>query len=356
MIDSAQILLDGAMSPILQFVLPPELEAHEPPEYRGIRRDHVRLLVLCRAGGQITHTRFDALGDFLRAGDLLVVNDSRTLPALLQSRDENGQPVEVRLARRRTSDCWDVLLLNGRTHIGREGMRLDFGQSLQGEVLGRRVDLPFLWQLRFDQNGVQLVDSIYRIGEPVRYSYVNSALPLDLYQTVYAKVPGSVEMPSAGRPLSWQLLLELKRKGIGLTSIQLHTSLSSTRDDAIDARHPIYEEEFQVMTTTAEAVNHTNSRGGRVIAVGTTVVRALETVTRLDGTVEAGHGMTRLHIDSSCMLRAVDGLLTGFHEPQASHLEMLTAFVAPLFLERAYSEAISHKYLWHEFGDMNLII
>src|SRR5258707_82100 len=136
-------------SPV-QFVLPPELEAHEPAEFRGMRRDAVRLMVLDRESGAPIHTRFDALGDYLRAGDLLVVNDSRTLPALLRARDENGEPVEVRLAHRRAEDLWDVLLLNGRTHIGRAGMRLEFGQGLFAQILARRPDLPFLWRMKFE--------------------------------------------------------------------------------------------------------------------------------------------------------------------------------------------------------------
>jgi S-adenosylmethionine:tRNA ribosyltransferase-isomerase len=342
--------------PLVQFVLPPELEAHVPVELRGLRRDDVRLMALPRAAGEPIHTRFDALGEFLRAGDLLVVNDSRTLPGLLRARDEHGAPVEVRLAHRRAEDLWDALLLNGRTHIGRAGMRLDFGQELHARVLARRPDLPFLWRVQFDVCCGSLLDLIYRLGEPVRYSYVETALPLDLYQTVYAKSPGSVEMPSAGRPFTWELLLKLKRRGIGFASLSLHTGLSSTRDDVVDARHPNYDEEFEVPAATAQQVNETHARSGRVIAVGTTVVRALETAARADGSVAAARGWTRLRIHQDTRLRVVDGLLTGLHEPQASHLDLLSAFVEPKRLERAYQECITRGYLWHEFGDMNLIL
>jgi S-adenosylmethionine:tRNA ribosyltransferase-isomerase len=190
----------------------------------------------------------------------------------------------------------------------------------------------------------------------VRYNYVAHALPLDLYQTVYANVPGSVEMPSAGRPFSWELLLKLKRQGVDFVSLLLHTGLSSTRDDNVDATHPNYDEEYEVPYATALAVNETHARGGRVIAVGTTVVRALETVAREDGAVVAGSGRTRLHIDRNHKLRAVDGLITGLHEPQASHLDLLSAFVQPTRLQAAYLEAVERGYLWHEFGDMNLIL
>ena len=333
-----------------------ELEAHEPPEHRGLRRDHVRLLVLPRIEGEFIHSRFDALSAYLQAGDLLVVNNSRTLPGLLRAIDENGNTIEVRLAHRRTTDRWDVLLLNGRTHVGRAGMQLDFGQGLSAHIIQRRRDLPFLWQMEFDRCCTPLLDLIYRLGEPVRYTYVADALPLDLYHTVYAGEPGSVEMPSAGRPLTWELLLKLRRAGVGFAALSLHTGLSSTRDDVVDALHPNYDEEFHVPEITANAVNATRRQGGRVIAVGTTVVRALETAARPNGTVAAAQGWTRLHISHDHRLRAVDALLTGLHEPQASHLDLLRAFVEPARLQAAYLEAIEHRYLWHEFGDMNLII
>lgn len=340
----------------IRFLLPPELEAHEPPELRGLRRDQVRLMVLQRAGGKPNHTQFTALGEFLRPGDLLVVNKSRTLPGLLRARDQRGEAVEVRLAHRRSENVWDSLLLRDRTHVGTKGMRLDFGLGLAARVGGRGPDLPFLWQVEFNCCCMELLDYIYRLGEPVRYGYVRDALPIDLYQTVYAGEPGSVEMPSAGRALTWQALLDLKRRGVGYASITLHTGLSSTRDDAIDATHPKYEEEYDVPEPTAEAVNEAHRRAGRVIAVGTTVVKALETAALDDGTVSSRRGSTRLYINSGHKLLAVDGLLTGLHEPRASHLNMLSAFVDEGRLEAAYLEAVERGYLWHEFGDANLII
>jgi S-adenosylmethionine:tRNA ribosyltransferase-isomerase len=340
----------------VRFLLPPELEAHEPPEYRGLRRDQVRMMIIPRSQGAPIHTRFDAIGDYLMPGDLLVVNNSRTLPGLLRACDQRGDSIEVRLAQRRSDRRWDALLLNGRNHVGKEGMLLDFGGDLLARVDDRRQDLPFLWRLEFNYCCLDLLDRIYRLGEPVRYGYVKGAIPIDLYQTVYASEPGSVEMPSAGRALTWELLLKLKKRDIAMASLVLHTGLSSTRDDRIDATHPNYDEEYVVPLSTAQAVNRTRKRGGRVIAVGTTVVRAIETVARADGTVAAGHGRTRLLIDGNHRLKSIDGLLTGFHEPQASHLMLLTAFVEPFRLQSAYLEAIDKGYLWHEFGDMNLII
>ena len=342
--------------PVIQFELPPELEAHQPPELRGLRRDQVRLLVLPRFEGDSIHTQFDAIGDYLLPNDLLVVNNSRTLPAMLQAQDENGDEVEVRLAQRRADNLWDALLLHGRTHIGRSGMRLNFGQDLTARVIAPSEKQTFLWKVEFDRCCAELLDLIYRIGFPIRYSYVAKALPLDLYQTVYAAQPGSVEMASAGRPFTWELLLKLRRKGIDMAAISLHTGLSSTRDDAIDATHPNYEEEYDLPEATVQAIDNCHARHGRVIAVGTTVVRTLETVAEHSGVLATTHGWTKLHIAIGHQLRVVDALLTGMHEPESSHLDLLSAFVNPERLKAAYREAIEKRYLWHEFGDMNLII
>jgi S-adenosylmethionine:tRNA ribosyltransferase-isomerase len=343
--------------PWIEFEVPPELEAHEPPELRGLRRDQVRLLVLSRSADQPPiHTRFAEIGNYLRAGDLLVVNNSRTLPALLQAHDETGAHVEVRLAQRRAEDRWDALILSGRTHIGRSGMRLDFGENLTAQVIAPDPDLPFLWQVKFDICCAELLNLIYRVGGPIRYSYIAGALPLDLYQTVYAAAPGSVEMTSAGRPFSWELLLNLERRGIKLATISLHTGISSTRDDAIDATRPNYEEQYDLPESTVRAINVCHQSHGRVVAVGTTVVRTLETVAAQHDGLIAAQGWTRLHISAGHHLRVVDGLLTGLHEPKSSHLELLSAFIEPQRLKDVYLEAIEQGYLWHEFGDMNLIL
>jgi S-adenosylmethionine:tRNA ribosyltransferase-isomerase len=280
------------MSAPFTFVLPSELSAKEPPEQRGIRRDQVRLMVIKRTSKKIEHTRFDRIDNYLRPGDLLVFNSSRTR----------------------------------------------------------------LWRLRFTKSGTELVDFIYRLGKPIRYEYVSAPWDLDYYQTVYAKEPGSAEMPSAGRAFSWKLLLNLKRRGIDTAYLILHTGLSSYMDDELDAQHPASEEEYFVSATAADKINQARGSGGRIIAVGTTVVRALESVVDANGRVSEAHGYTQLKIDNLHQLRAVDGLLTGLHEPQASHLDLLSAFLPPEQIRAAYEEAIARKYLWHEFGDLNLIL
>jgi S-adenosylmethionine:tRNA ribosyltransferase-isomerase len=190
----------------------------------------------------------------------------------------------------------------------------------------------------------------------VRYEYVGAPWKLDDYQTIFATEPGSAEMPSAGRPFTWRLVFDLARRGVRTASIVLHAGLSSYLDDALDALSIAPEEEYRVDDAAAEAIARTRAVGGRVVAVGTTVVRALETAAREDGTVAAGRGYTRLRIADDHALRCVDGLLTGLHEPEASHLDLLSAFVAPAALEAAYAEAVERGYLWHEFGDVNLIV
>lgn len=351
------------MSAPFKFVLPPELSAKEPPERRGILRDQVRLLVIDRATGNVEHTRFDQIDNYLRKNDLLVFNSSRTLPASMHGCDcsrKHGPCMEVRLAERLPDDLWLALLLCEKGDpFGcglQPAMQIQFAEGLSATVLERDARIPRLWKLRFSISGTELVDLIYRLGKPIRYEYVSAPWDLDYYQTVYATEPGSAEMPSAGRAFTWKLLLDLKRRGIDAAYVVLHTGLSSYMDDELDAQHPASEEEYFVSATTAEKIAKARANGGRIIAVGTTVVRALESIADSDGRVEEAHGYTRLKIDHQHQLRAVDGLLTGLHEPQASHLDLLSAFLPAEKICAAYQEAIERKYLWHEFGDLNLIL
>ncbi len=351
------------MSAPFTFVLPPELSAKEPPERRGIRRDQVRLMVIDRESGKIEHTRFDKIDNYLRKNDLLVFNSSRTLPASLRGCEcsaAHGPCMEVRLAERLPDDSWLALLLCEQGDpFGcglRPAMEIQFAEDLNATVVERDARIPRLWKLRLSKSGTELVDLIYRLGKPIRYEYVSTAWDLDYYQTVYAKEPGSAEMPSAGRAFTWKLLLDLKRRGIDCAYLVLHTGLSSYMDDELDAQHPASEEEYFVSATTAEKINRVRDNGGRVLAVGTTVVRALESIVDGNGCVPEAHGYTRLKIDNQHRLRAVDGLLTGLHEPEASHLDLLSAFLPAEQIHAAYEEAIQRRYLWHEFGDLNLIL
>ncbi len=348
------------MSAPFSFTLPPELAADEPPERRGIARDEVRLLVIDRASGQIEHTHFDHFGEFLRAGDLLVFNSSRTLPASLSGCVEQGPCIEIRLAEHLPDDSWLALLLCQRGDPFSCGLRpkmqVDLGHGLTATIHERDERIPRLWTLSFSKRGSELVNAFYLVGRPVRYEYVSAPWGLDYYQTVYAREPGSAEMPSAGRAFTWRLLFDLQRRGVETAYIVLHTGLSSYLDEKLDAQHPASEEEYFVSERAAEKVNEAHARGGRVIAVGTTVVRTLESAADEQKRVQAGHGYTRLHISANHALKAVDGLLTGLHEPEASHLDLLTSFLPAEKIKEAYEEAVRQKYLWHEFGDLNLIL
>lgn len=325
------------------FSLPAELNASSPPEERGFRRDHVKLMVIDKDTGAIAHDLFYRLGDYLRKGDLLLLNNSRTIPAVLRSLCGK----EMRLARSAMNGHWDVLIIGDGIKRGTE---LHFPNQLMAKVLGK-VAGTALWTVCFNQENEPFFDTLYRYGEPIRYEYIHSPWELESYQTVYASVPGSAEMPSAGRAFSWELLFDLQKKGVTLGFLQLHTGLSDyLNDDPVKpGENPEY---YHIPKKTLQMIDETKKAGGRIIAVGTTVVRAIETAI-LTGESE---GITTLYINEHTKLQAVDGLLTGFHEAEASHLDLLFSIIDSPKLISAYENAIKKKYLWHEFGDMNLII
>lgn len=335
------------------FYLPWELNASHPPERRGIRRDHVRMMVLDKKTGSVSHDQFFRLVDYLKPGDLVVMNNSRTVPAILKAglyrnTKRIQQEVEIRLARRRNEETWDALIVTDEVRLGDI---LHFSNDLTAVVIDMKKDSP-LKTILFSKKGTDLFNYIYTLGEPVRYEYIHNKWGLDYYQTVFASHPGSVEMPSAGRAFSWELLFNLQKKGIELDFIQLHTGLSYLLDDDLETSPTDNYEEYHLSVKTIEKIRKTKASGCRVIAVGTTVVRALESA----GITGALNGVTNLYINQDFKLNMVDGIITGLHEPKASHLDMLTAFVPQNLLWNAYEEAIHQRYLWHEFGDMNLIL
>jgi S-adenosylmethionine:tRNA ribosyltransferase-isomerase len=215
---------------------------------------------------------------------------------------------------------------------------------------------PGLPRLRFVQLGEEVRRQLHRYGEPIRYGYVHQPFPLSIYQTIFARIPGSAEMPSAGRPFTRRVLHSLRRRGVQVASILLHTGVSSLEVETERLeQHPMYAEPFVVPPTTAEAVNSARSLGRRVIAVGTTVVRALESA--WDGCeVRPARGFTRIFIHPERGTFTVDGLISGFHDPLASHLAMLYAVAGQELVRDAYMQAVDNRYLWHEFGDSHLIM
>lgn len=350
---------------VLHFELPPELEASAPPEARGLTRDAVNLLVSHYATHHVQHALFHDLADYLNPGDVLVVNTSGTLNAALPATRADGAALEVHLSTQLPADLWIVEMRqpNGKATApfyeaqGGEQLTLPNGGCLrlltayQPSLRATAAPAPTRLWIATLQLPLPLPDYLAQFGFPIRYDYVREQWPNSYYQTVYVTEMGSAEMPSAGRAFTPELLTRLIARGVQVVPLLLHTGVASLED-----HEPPYEEFYRVPLATAQAVNFARANGRRVIAVGTTVIRALETVTDLGGYTHPGEGWTRLIITPQRGLRAVSGLLTGLHAPRSTHLLMLEALAGLEHLNVAYAEALQAGYLWHEFGDLHLIL
>jgi S-adenosylmethionine:tRNA ribosyltransferase-isomerase len=366
------------------------LAASQPPEARGLGRDGVRLLVATPDG--MVHARFGDLPRFLSAGDLLVINTSATIAAAVDGRRGDGRPVVVhfsspldegtpwagsldgRSPREGTRDKgtpsggparegapgetqWLVELRGSAAATGPvtdaapgESITLPAGGSL---TLLRRYPGPAairMWAVSVAAGG-DVGAFLARRGQPIRYSYVPDPWPLPAYQTVFARTPGSAEMPSAGRPFTAGLVTDLAAAGVVIAPITLHAGVAS-----LEAGEPPLPERFAVPEPTAQLVNLTRTEGRRVVAVGTTCTRALESAVDAGGTVHARHGWTDLVLGAGHPARIVSGLVTGWHDPEASHLALLEAVAGQQLVHAAYLEAERAGYLWHEFGDSCLLL
>jgi S-adenosylmethionine:tRNA ribosyltransferase-isomerase len=356
----------------LHFELTPELEAADPPEARpgGDGRDDVRLMV-SRGDTEPVHARFRDLPTHLDPGDLLVVNNSATLAASVDGETDRGEPVEVHLSTALPVGLWLVELREpGPERPG--GAAAMSGETIAAsrprfvDATGRTIALPGgaaiavvaryrgsrrLWLARLDTAGRPLTTYLAAHGRAIRYGHVPRDWPIEAYQTVFAVEPGSAEMPSAARAITAPLVVDLVARGIGITPITLHTGVSS-----LEGHEQPYPERVRVPAPTADRVNAARAAGARVVAVGTTVVRALEAAADGHGTVSPLDRWTDVVITPERGVRAVDGLLTGWHEPEASHLLMLEAIAGRPALAAAYRAAVAAGYRWHEFGDAHLIL
>jgi S-adenosylmethionine:tRNA ribosyltransferase-isomerase len=341
--------------PAIRFDLGPEREAAAPPERRGLTRDGVRLLVA--RPGTVVHRRFRDLPAHLAPGDLLVVNTSATVPAALESRRGDGRPTVVHVSTELPDGSWVIEL----RRPDRTGPQRDARPGERVEVKGRlrlRVVAPYpeaaaesrLWRAVPD-NPVALLDYLARHGRPIRYAHHGARFRLDEHQTVYAEQPGSAEMASAGRPFTAELLVRLMARGVHVAPVVLHAGVSSQ-----EAGEPPLPERFAVPPDTARLVNSARCAGRPVVAVGTTVVRALESAIDADGFVEAAAGWTDLVLGPDRPARIVTGLISGLHAPETSHLLLLEAVAGADLVTRAYRAALSRDYLWHEFGDSTLFL
>ncbi|MER8045215.1 S-adenosylmethionine:tRNA ribosyltransferase-isomerase [Streptomyces sp. NPDC094032] len=353
----------GAALPVRDFPeVPGELAARLPAEQRGpgLGRDDVRLLV--SRGTEVAHRGFRELPLLLRGGDVLVVNTSVTLAAAVDGRvgaEPGGEVVVVHFSTRGDDRRWAVELRTpdraGATRPRAGGppgvvVRLPGGARLVLEEPLARGSARLWWA----RPNVEVAGLLARYGRPIRYGYTERDQPVAAYRTVFARPSpdggGSAEMPSAGRPFTARLVAELEGRGVRIAPLVLHTGVASS-----EAHEPPYPERFEVPPETARLVNEARAAGGRVIAVGTTAVRALESAA-VGGVVRAAAGWTGLVVTPERGVRVVDGLLTVLHEPAASHLLMLEAVAGRPALRSAYAEAVRERYLWHEFGDVHLIL
>jgi S-adenosylmethionine:tRNA ribosyltransferase-isomerase len=341
----------------LRFELPPELEAPSPPEYRGMTRDAVRMLVATKSDGSLVHSHFSELPRFLSEGDLVVVNTSGTLAAELSGTVPDGSEVQVHLSTQLPAGLWTLeVRKDGRALLDAEPgtvVRLPDGGRVA--LLSAYSPGPGGIGVRLWISRLELPERLHsylaRYGRPIRYGYVQGSYPIAAYQNVYATEPGSAEMPSAGRPFTPEVITRLVAKGVGIAPLLLHTGVAS-----LEANEPPYAEYFRVSLPTAHRINDTRRRGGRVVAIGTTVVRALESVVDEHGHVHPSEGWTETVVSPERPVRSIDGFLTGWHEPEASHLAMLEAIAGRPLLESSYAAALEEGYLWHEFGDVHLIL
>jgi len=343
---------------IIQFDLPQHLSCPKPTEERNIARDDVRLMIT-KNSGRIDHTTFDHLTDFLRKGDVLVVNTSATVPSALPVLLPNGKQGKLHVSTKLNYRKWlvEIREVKGNKTVrwngGSAGMVFTLPSAARAKLSHRfheNEQALHLWIADFDiDQPMQKYLSVN--AQPIQYENLDRQYPLSYYQTFFSFHPGSAEMPSAGRAFTGGLIERLITKGVTIAPILLHTGVSSLEEGELP-----YPEYMEVDPITASVINTAKGQGRRIIAVGTTVVRAIETAINNEGHLLPYQGNTELFIDHNYIMKCVDGLLTGFHEPKASHLHMLQSMGGFDHIDRAYREAIRTGYEWHQFGDLHLIL
>lgn len=343
---------------VIQFDLPQHLACPKPTEDRNMRRDEVRLLVTTNSGN-IEHTTFNHLTTFLQKGDVLVVNTSATIPSALHVLLPGNKKGKLHISTKINGKKWlvEIREITGnktmRWKEGKEGMifKLPSGSWIKLKKKFYKNDQWLdLWIVDFNSN--QLVeDYLAANASPIQYEKLDREYPLSYYQTFFSFHPGSSEMPSAGRGFTSELIAALLRKGITLAPILLHTGVSSLEESETP-----YPEFMEIDPVSASIINTAKSERRRIIAVGTTAIRAIETAVSDDGVLMPYRGNTSLFIDESYSMKITDGLLTGFHEPRASHLNMLQSISNYEHIYKAYQEATNTGYFWHQFGDLHLIL
>ncbi|KJS11071.1 MAG: S-adenosylmethionine tRNA ribosyltransferase [Peptococcaceae bacterium BRH_c8a] len=334
-----------------EYHLPEELIAQEPAP----RRDESRLLVLSRKGGEPEHRLFRDIAEYLRPGDTVVINNTRVIPARLWGEKKGtGTKIEVLLLTRVEEDAWEVLVRPGRRVPPGTGIK--FGNDLQGTVEAVTEGGCRLMRFEYRGNFDRLLDQLGAMPLP---PYIKKQ-PHDphRYQTVYACEPGSAAAPTAGLHFTPELLSSIKERGVNVTPILLHVGLGTFRPVKVEdiTQHHMHAEYYEITPETAQVINKTRARGGRVVAVGTTTTRCLETSGKDNGIIEPGSGWTEIFIYPGYRFRVIDGLVTNFHLPRSTLLMMISALAGRERVLEAYHEAVRLRYRFFSFGDAMLII
>ncbi len=342
-------------------------ESHVPPELLGYSRDSVKLLVLDRRSGTISSDRFSKLSDYLRKGDRIVTNNSGLINASLMVYFKDvGHFGKVNIG---TTARDRLILLEPRP----KNLNALLKKNSVAEIVGSGKTLKLVrrdgkyrryWWADFKMTKKEIFDLAAKIGFPITYEHLHYPVGIDDYSTIFSRVSGSVEPPSAGFPLTKEVKESLEKRGIKFSELTLHCNLGSLEPSEFSTEDTLLEENYMIPVSTLNEIAKTKENGGRVIALGTTVVRALESFKNMgissseltSSMEEVFNGKTDLFIKGGVKISTVDGIITGMHAGNSSHLDMIAAFVGPELLETAYSVAREWGYLWHEFGDSTLII
>ena len=333
------------------YELPEELIAQDPLE----KRDASRLMVLDKNTGEVWHRHFDDIRDYIRPGDCLVINNTRVIPARLYgTKEDTGAHVEILLLKRREGDVWETLVRPGKKL--RPGAKVTFGDGrLTAEILDVVDDGDRLVRFHYDGIFEEVLDSL---GEMPLPPYIHHKLKdRDRYNTVYAKYDGSAAAPTAGLHFTKELLEELKADGVNIAEVTLHVGLGTFRPVKADTveDHHMHTEWYRITQETADLINETKAKGGRVIAVGTTSTRTLESAALDDGTIPAKEDWTDIFIYPGYRFKAVDSLITNFHLPKSTLIMLVSALAGREHILNAYREAVAEKYRFFSFGDAMMI-
>lgn len=334
------------------FILPEELIAQDPLKDRSSSR----LLVLDKKTGAIKHEIFKHITNYLKPGDCLVINDTKVIPArLFGVKEDTGAKIEVLLLKRKENDCWETLVKPGKK--ARIGTKLQFGDGLlRGEVIDILEEGNRLIQFKYEGIFEEILDQLGQMPLP---PYITHQLEdKNRYQTVYAKHTGSAAAPTAGLHFTEELLAEIEAMGVQIARVTLHVGLGTFRpvkaDDILD--HHMHSEYYQVDEKAANLINETRKNGGRIISVGTTSTRTLESAAKEDGTLEPKNGWTDIFIYPGYQFKVIDGLITNFHLPESTLIMLVSALAGREHVLAAYEEAVRRRYRFFSFGDAMLII